>query len=115
MSRALASALEGGGEASGLTLACRPAYPRASLLRAPRAKRCHVPGCLTALNNRRDMLTPCRQRRSLLSGIVVPLIDADDASAASRHMVQDCLGHFEADAEALEPGRHSPAKIVQPP
>ena len=45
----------------------------------------------------------------------MPLIDADDAGAAARDVVENLFRHLKADAEPLQPRRHRAAQIVQTP
>ena len=58
---------------------------------------------------------PCVERLALLCRPFVTLIDADDARAASRDMVQDGFGHLKADAELLKIGGDRSAQIVDYP
>src|SRR5271168_237313 len=43
---------------------------------------------------------------------IVTLIDADDASEASRHVIQETLRDFQAHAEARHVGRERPSEVV---
>jgi hypothetical protein len=43
---------------------------------------------------------------------VMPLINADDPSPASTHVVQHSFGHFQAHPEALQPRGQRPAQIM---
>ena len=43
------------------------------------------------------------------------LINADDARAAARNVVQNGLGHFEPNAKLLQPGGNGAAKIMKRP
>ena len=69
--------------------------------RAPGFKSRHVPFRLTSLDDRGDMRAPGVERCAFLIGPVVALVDADNAGAAARDVIESGFSHFEADAEPL--------------
>ena len=70
---------------------------------------------LAPLDDRGDMRAPCGERGALLVGPVMALVDADNAGPAARNVVENGLGHFEADAELLQAGGRRSPQIVERP
>ena len=58
---------------------------------------------------------PMRSTPPSFIGPRVALVDADDSRSASRDVVQDGFGHFEANPEPLKAGRQRAANVVQSP
>src|ERR1700722_9918148 len=80
-----------------------------------RRERQHVFLRFAPLDERSDMRAPGVQRRTLFVGPAVALVDAGDASAASRDMVENRFGHFQPNAKLLEARSERAAKVVQGP
>ena len=61
------------------------------------------------------MRAPRFERGAFFLGEVVTLIDANDAGAASRGVIENLFRYFEPDAETLEARGTRPSQVVQPP
>ncbi len=48
-----------------------------------------------------DLLAPPSQRRPLFIEVMVPLVHSDDPRPRSRQVIEDSLGYFQPNAEAL--------------
>ena len=61
------------------------------------------------------MLSPLLERFSLLLGIGMLLVDADDAGARPRRMPEERLDDLEPDAEPLHPGSDGSPQVMDAP
>ena len=75
----------------------------------------HVAFRLASLDDCGDMRAPCGKCGAFLIGPVMALIDADNSGPAACDVVEDALGHFEADAELLQAGGRRSPEIVERP
>src|SRR5580704_3549263 len=80
-----------------------------------RPDRRDVAFCLAFVDKRSHVRAPGVQRRALLVGPIVALVDADDSGAAPRNVVENGLSHLKADAELLQARSERAAKVVQDP
>jgi hypothetical protein len=78
-------------------------------------QRHHVGVSRSPLDHCHDVSSPCIEGRTLLDRPVMTLIDARNASAAAADMVQNRLGDFETDSQALQAGGKRSPQIVNAP
>src|SRR5262249_26880297 len=86
--------------------------PGGRLLLAP--AQLHHLGRLTA-DDLLDAIGPALQSDPDLVGVVVGLVDADDAAERARNVVERLLDHRHLDAQPLHPAGTGPAQVVQTP
>jgi hypothetical protein len=66
-----------------------------------------------AADDRLKRPCPSIERPALLCRPIVALVDPDNPGPTSGYMVQDGLGHFEADSKPLQIGRERPAAVAK--
>src|SRR5262249_9094602 len=68
-----------------------------------------------AVDNLLDAVRPALQRDRNLVGVVVLLIDANDAAERTRHMIECFLDHRHRNPELLHAAGAGPAQIMETP
>src|SRR5271165_1217505 len=94
-----------------------PCFACAALTMASSPRACEFDDVLSrrAVDDCVETPRPCVKRLPRLIRIFVALVNSDDAGAAARNVIQDCLGHLQPHAEALQIRGNASANIMKGP